>query len=55
MDFKSINWRGFNGLEFTFENKKAILIKPEKPNGKFMIKTENHKNGKQKAEEKFKL
>lgn len=40
MDVKNINWRGFNGIEFTFEGKKAILIKPIKPNGRFMIKTE---------------
>ena len=41
MNFTDFEWRGFKGLEFEFDGKKALLVKPNvKPNGKFMIKTE---------------
>jgi pimeloyl-ACP methyl ester carboxylesterase len=38
---KEIAWYGFNGLEFDFDGKMAIIIKPNvKPNNKWLLKTE---------------
>lgn len=39
--FQTIEWRGFQGVEFTFEGLPARVIKPNgRPNGKWLLKTE---------------
>ena len=41
MDISKIEWNGFEGVSFTFENNYAQVIKPKcKPNGKWALKTE---------------
>ena len=39
--FQEVEWRGFKGVEFSFEGLPAKLIKPNcKPNGKWLLKAE---------------
>ena len=41
MDYKKINWNGFEGVEFEFMGLPAKVFKPNvKPNGHWMLKTE---------------
>ena len=37
---KKTTWNGFVRLDFMFEDREAIVILPEKPNGNWMLKTE---------------